>query len=81
MFTLAIVFSILFNGQVGFLTNDFCWGRLMCQDGTTTYMAEADTKKTFHNFTLPEGDFKCKIIGFGDGYIHPSVYDFVSKDL
>ena len=78
MFTLIIVFSIIFQGEVGFLTNDFCWGRLVCNNGTTSFISEADVKKTFHIFKLPKGDqWECSIIGYGDGYTFPSEKDFI----
>lgn len=79
--SLAIVFVLIFNGQVGFLTNQFVWGKLICGNNSTIFISETDVKKTYHTFTLPEGDWDCMISVWGDGYIYPSQWDMVSKEI
>lgn len=80
--SLAIVFVLIFNGQVGFLTNQFVWGKLLCQREDIIYIYEADVKKTYHEFKLPKGNnWDCMISVWGDGYIYPSQWDMVSKEI
>lgn len=83
MFNLTIVFILIFGGNVGFLTNDFVWGKLLCQKDDIVYMHESDKKHTYHTFQIPEGwDSKnCIISVWGDGLIYPSMYDMVSREL
>ena len=81
MFTLAIVFVLITGNQVGFLTNQFVWGKLICQNNNTTFISEADRMKTYHQFTLPEGEWECMISVYGDGILFPSWKDIISRTI
>ena len=82
LFHLSIAFILIFNGQVGFLTNAFVDGRLICNDGEQTYVATKDGQWTYHTFNLPEGDnWDCNIMASGSGYVFPSERDFVIKNI
>jgi len=81
MFTLSVIFISIFHNQVGFLTNQFVEGKLICQQGETLFISEDDVKKTYHIFTLPEGDWQCHIVAYGDGILFPSAKDIVIKNI
>ena len=82
MFTLSIIFVLIFGNQVGFLTNAFVDGRLICNNGEQTYVSTKDGQWTYHTFKLPEGDkWQCRIVAFGSGFTFPSEKDFVLKKL
>ena len=81
MTKLIIVFILIWNGQVSWLTNQFTWGKLICERDDIVFQSETDIKKTYHTFTLPEGNWDCIITSFGDGFTFPSQWDMVDKEL
>ena len=81
MFTLQIIFILLTGNQVGWLTNAFTYGKLICQQGEVIYMSEDTRLKTYHQFELPEGDWECRIHSYGSGFIFPSERDWVSRSF
>ncbi len=65
MFTLIIVFTLIWNGQISWLSSDFVTAKLFCQRDEITYIAESDIPSTYHSFKAPEGEgWKCMVVSF-----------------
>jgi len=76
---LTISFLLIFNGYVSFLTPDFVYSEIYCQNEEMNFHTGTDVKWTGHRYKLPEGEWECVATAFGEGILYPSERDIVSK--
>ena len=75
LFPLLIVFILIFNGQISWLSSQFSTGKLFCQRDEITYIAESDIPKTYNTFDMPKGEgWNCRITSFRNNEIVSSSF-------
>ena len=79
MFKLSILFLIIANGHVSFLTNFFTTSEIVCDRIPITEISQL-SPRTFHIHKLKDGTCFLKVMGLNE-ILYPSVNDTIIREI